>query len=132
MKQHRIDGHTSCLGDRRPSERRTIDRTPIAFGLMYSGLDDVNVIMGDGTALDLSSGGLGIQGNRPVKTGMDITLFLYLPDKEEPLFIVQACVAWASGQRFGLRLDKMSAPERNRLHRFLKTFSRSSRSSGTA
>lgn len=130
MKQHRSDAHTDRHKSYLPSERRAIDRTPMAFGLMYSGLDDTDVIMGDGTAIDLSPTGLGIRGNQPVKTGMDLTLFLYLPDQEEPLFIIQGQVAWASGHQFGVRLEQVPARERTRLHRFLRTVSQHTRQSG--
>jgi Tfp pilus assembly protein PilZ len=106
------------------SEQRGGDRIPLSFGLMYSGLDDSDVIMGDGTVVDLSRGGLGIRGNQPVKAGMELTLFLYLPDKEDPLFIVQTQVAWVHGHRFGVQLQHMTAREEHRLHRFLQSLSR--------
>jgi Tfp pilus assembly protein PilZ len=108
------------------SEQRGGNRIPLSFGLMYSGLDDSNVIMGDGTVVDMSRGGLGVRGNQPVKVGMDLTLFLYLPDKEDPLFVVQTQVAWVHGHRFGVQLQHMSVQEEHRLHLFLQSFSRTS------
>lgn len=105
------------------SEQREVDRIPLSFGLMYSGLDDSDVIMGDGTVVDMSRGGLGVRGNQPVKVGMDLTLFLYLPDKEDPLFVVQTQVAWVQGHRFGVQLQHMPTREEHRLHRFLHSFS---------
>lgn len=107
-------------------EQREVDRIPLSFGLMYSGLDDSNVIMGDGTVVDMSQGGLGVRGNQPVKVGMDLTLFLYLPDKEDPRFVVQTQVAWVQGHRFGVQLQHMTAREEHRLHRFLQSFSHTS------
>lgn len=132
MKQDRLNRRTNHREAPLYAEQRTIGRTPVVFGLMYSGLDDTEVVMGDGTALNLSPGGLGIRGTRPVKAGMELTLFLYLPDKEEPLFIALAYVAWASGHQFGVHLDQTNPGERGRLDRFLHTFSRSSKSGGTA
>lgn len=67
-------------------DRRDESRASTSFGLMYSGLDDTEVLMGDGTVVDLSRSGLGIWGNHPVKAGMELTLFLYLPDGDDPLF----------------------------------------------
>jgi hypothetical protein len=108
------------------SEQRGGDRIPLSFGLMYSGLDENEVLMGDGTVIDMSGGGLGIRGNQLVKVGMDLTLFLYLPDKEDPLFTVQAQVAWVHGHRFGVQLQHMTAREEHRLQRFLQSLSRTS------
>lgn len=108
------------------SEQRRGDRIPLSFGLMYSGLDGSDVIMGDGTVVDMSRGGLGVRGNQPVKVGMDLTLFLYLPDKEDPLFVVQTQVAWVQGHRFGVQLQHMPVREEHRLHLFLRSFSRTS------
>lgn len=101
------------------TEQRVVARTPVSFGLMYSGVTDTDVIMGDGTVVDLSPNGLGIRGNHAVTPGMDLTLFLYLPDQEDPLFVMQACVAWVRGHRFGVRIQAMRARERQRLQAFL-------------
>ena len=102
-------------------ERRRIARTPVSFGLMYSGLTDDDVLMGDGTVVDLSKGGLGIRGNCPVKPGMELTMFLYLPDGNDPLFILEATVAWAVGRLFGVEFKKLSLREGSRLQSFLRT-----------
>ena len=102
------------------TDHRSIDRVPVSFGLMYSGVTDANVIMGDGTVIDLSPNGLGVRGNQVVAPGMDLTVFLYLPDQDEPLFVIQAQVAWTSGHRFGVRLLKMRTHERQHLHAFLR------------
>jgi hypothetical protein len=89
---------------------------------MYSAQDHCGeVLMGDGMVTDLSSAGLGIRGNASVKQGMDLTIFLYLPDGQDPLFIMEATVAWASGRRFGVEILKMNLRERNRLSYFLRS-----------
>ena len=56
-------------------ERRRMRRTCASFGLMYSGINGDDVLIGDGNAVDLSEGGLGIRGNCPVNVGMELTLF---------------------------------------------------------
>jgi hypothetical protein len=76
--------------------------------------------MGDGTVVDLSHRGLGIRGTDPVQHGMELTLFLYLPDGQDPLFVMEARVTWVKGHRFGIELQKMNLRERNRLHYFLQ------------
>jgi len=110
--------------------RRQHSRPPVEFGLMYSAQDrSGEVLMGDGTVTDLSPTGLGIRGNASVSLGMELTIFLYLPDGQDPLFIMEAKVAWvmetkvagASGRRFGVEILKMSLRERNRLSYFLRS-----------
>jgi hypothetical protein len=100
--------------------RRVDTRTPVEFGLMYSALNDQDeLIMGDGAVVNLSNKGLGIRGNMPVKRGMEMTLFLYLPDGQDPLFVMEARVAWSTGCQFGVGFLKMNLRERNRLRYFL-------------
>lgn len=102
--------------------RREHLRVPITFGLMYSSQTaDGDVLMGDGAVTDLSHNGLGIRGNAAVRTGTELTLFLYLPDGQDPLFVMEARVAWSKGHRFGVELLKMNLREQNRLRYFLST-----------
>ena len=102
------------------AERRRIARVPVSFKLMYSGIMRGDVLMGDGTVVDLSKDGLGIRGNFPVRVGMELTMFLYLPDGNDPLFVLEANVAWTSGNLFGVEFKKMCLREGNRLHAFLR------------
>lgn len=100
--------------------RRQDPRPPVEFGLMYSAQDrSGEVLMGDGMVTDLSHHGLGIRGNTSVAPGMELTIFLYLPDGQDPLFVMEASVAWTSGRRFGVEILKMNLRERNRLRHFL-------------
>ncbi|NGZ97282.1 MAG: hypothetical protein CV089_14390 [Nitrospira sp. WS110] len=102
-------------------ERRTIRRTAVSFGLMYSGFNGEDVLIGDGSVVDLSEGGVGIRGNCSVQVGMDLTLFLYVPDEEDPLFILEATVAWTTGPLFGVALKELSLSEGDRMRAFLHT-----------
>ena len=100
--------------------RRQDHRPPGEFGLMYSAQDrSGEILMGDGMVTDLSHHGLGIRGNTSVAPGMELTIFLYLPDGQDPLFVMEAKVAWTSGRRFGVEIIKMNLRERNRLRYFL-------------
>ena len=103
------------------AERRGSPRLPVSFKMMYSGITKADVLIGDGTVVDLSKNGLGIQGNYPVRVGMELTMFLYLPDGNDPLFVLEANVAWTSGNLFGVEFKKMCLREGNRLHSFLRT-----------
>jgi hypothetical protein len=100
--------------------RRQSLRTQVEFGLMYSALDGSGeVIMGDGMVTDLSHQGLSIRGNATVTLGMELTIFLYLPDGQDPLFVMESRVAWTSGRRFGVEVLNMGLREGNRLRHFL-------------
>lgn len=100
-------------------ERRQSSRLPTTFGVMYSALSKQGALMGDGTVVNLSRNGLGIHGNHPVKAGMELSMILYLPDGDDPLFILEATVAWTSGNRFGVEFKAVNLRESNRLRSFL-------------
>jgi hypothetical protein len=87
---------------------------------MYSGINRNDVLIGDGTVIDLSEGGLGIRGDQPVRVGMELTMFLYLPDGDDPLFVLETSVAWTAGSLFGITFKKLSLREGNRLRSFLR------------
>ena len=104
-------------------ERRREQRHPVDFRLMYSAQDEhEELIMGDGSVLDLSNKGLRIRGNKPVQPGLELTLFLYVPDGRDPLFILSARVAWSKGHQFGAEILKMNLRERNRLRYFVCSY----------
>ncbi|MDH5741419.1 MAG: PilZ domain-containing protein [Nitrospira sp.] len=121
MRQMKQLGHSQGRHSRGSIERRTMGRTNVSFGLMYSGFNGEDVLIGDGTVVDLSEGGVGIRGNFPVQVGTELTLFLYLPDEEDPLFILEATVAWSVGSLFGVALKELSLPEGDRMRVFLHT-----------
>lgn len=121
MKSLRVRTHKSLHQATAPCNRREGDRTPVDFGLMYSAQDATGeLIMGDGMVTNLSRKGLGIRGNTVVSPGTELTLFLYLPDGRDPLFVMEAKVVWSAGHQFGVRLLKMNVRELNRLHYFLR------------
>ena len=102
--------------------RRHDPRPSVEFGLMYSAQEcNGEVVIGDGMVTDLSPKGLGIRGNVSVSLGNELTIFLYLPDGQDPLFVMEAKVAWVSGHRFGVEILKMNLRERNRLRYFLQS-----------
>lgn len=103
-------------------DRRTDRRFPVDFQLMYSAQDErEELIMGDGNVVDLSNKGLRILGNMAVKAGLEMTLFLYLPDGRDPLFVLSAKVAWSKGHEFGVEILRLNVRERNRLRYFLRS-----------
>ena len=103
-------------------DRRRQPRAQVGFGLMYSAQDTSGeVLIGDGSVTDLSRNGLCISGTASVPAGMELTLFLYLPDGQDPLFVMETRVAWSSGHRFGVTITRMNLREQNRLRYFLAT-----------
>ncbi len=111
----RLEPHQS----HRSIERRRLPRRTVSFGLMYSEVSGENVLIGDGTVVDLSESGLGLRGDIPVQAGMEVTLFLYLPDRDEPLSILESTVVWSTGLLFGVMFKDLSLPDVERLRSFL-------------
>ena len=122
MKQERVRGSKTLHRTHPICDRRREHRIPTDVQLMYSAQDEKNeLIMGDGSVVDLSNTGLRIRGNVAVKSGLEVTLFLYRPDGHDPLFVLSARVAWSRGHVFGVEILKMNLRERNRLRYFLGT-----------
>jgi hypothetical protein len=90
--------------DKAGRERRKEPRIGGQFKVRYSGSDAEKIIMGHATIVDLSRYGFGLQGARGLKPGMELALFLELPDVDDTLCIPQAYVSWIDGRRFGVEL----------------------------
>lgn len=102
------------------SDRRHGTRTPALFSLLYSGMDNARLLIGNGMVTNLAPGGVGIHGNRLVTPGMQIALFVDLPGIEEPLCIAHSRVSWVAGRRVGVELESLTLEERDRLRVFLR------------
>jgi hypothetical protein len=96
------------------NKRRT-ERVPTQFSLMYSGMHDGQMLIGNGIVTNLSGSGIGIQGNHLVKLGMDLSLFIDLPGIEDPVCIAQSHVSWNSGRRFGVEMISPNLATQNQL-----------------
>ena len=122
MKREQVASGNGLQSVAEAVNRREGPRPSVEFGLMYSAQDPSGeILMGDGMVTDLSPAGMGIRGNTSVTQGTELTIFLYLPDGQDPLFVMEARVAWASGHRFGVEILKMNLRERNRLRYFLRS-----------
>ena len=120
MKREQVASGSGLQSVAEAVNRRQAPRPPVEFGLMYSAQDrSGEILMGDGMVTDLSPTGLGIRGNASVTLGMELTIFLYLPDGRDPLFVMESKVAWTAGRRFGVEILKMNLRERTRLRYFL-------------
>ena len=101
----------------KPSEdnRRGTERVPAQFSLMYSGMSDGRMLIGNGVVSNVSKSGIGILGNQLVKHGMDLSLFIDLPGIEEPICIAETRVSWVSGRRFGVEMISPKLEVQNEL-----------------
>lgn len=98
-------GSNSTEGNTKPEkERRKEPRIGAQFKVRYSGSDEDKIVMGRARIVDLSRHGFGLLGGRDLKPGMELALFLELPDTRETLCIPQAYVSWINGRRFGVEL----------------------------
>jgi hypothetical protein len=103
MRQTSIDQsrHTEKASE---DNRRGTERVPAQFSLMYSGMSDGRMLIGNGVVSNVSKSGIGILGNHLVKRGMDLSLFIDLPGLEEPICIAETRVSWVAGRRFGVEM----------------------------
>ena len=101
----------------KPSDdnRRGTERVPAQFSLMYSGMSDGRMLIGNGVVSNVSKSGIGILGNQLVKHGMDLSLFIDLPGIEEPICIAECRVSWVSGRRFGVEMISPKLEVQNEL-----------------
>jgi len=95
--------------------RRQATRVGGRYNLTFSGMDEDHMIMGEGIVTDLSREGIGVRGNRFVKPGMHLALFIEIPDSEEHFCIPEARVSWMMGGRFGLKVRALSLEDQCRL-----------------
>ena len=101
------------------TNRRQSSRVAGAYGLTFSGVDGGRFMMGDGEVIDLSDEGLGILTDRSVRAGMELALFIELPDSEDHLCIPEARVSWVQGHRFGVALRTLKLEDQRRLRFFI-------------
>ena len=101
----------------KPSEdnRRGTERVPAQFNVMYSGMSDGRMLIGNGVVSNVSKSGIGILGDHLVTHGMDLSLFINLPGIEEPMCIAESRVTWVAGRRFGVEMVAAKLDVQNEL-----------------
>lgn len=124
MKRIPHEQETSLTLVEADSNRRREPRVDGRCGLIFSGMDQGQIVMGDGGVLDLSQEGIGAHANQSLKPGMELALFLELPGSEDHLCIPEARVSWVRGHRFGVALRSLTLEDQNRLRFFLCTHQR--------
>ena len=99
--------------------RRVTERVPTQFSLMYSGMYEGRMLIGNGIVTNVSKSGIGIRGNHLVKLGMDLSLFIDLPGVDEPVCIAESRVSWVSGRRFGVEMIAPKLEVQNELRFYM-------------
>lgn len=111
MNWWRAGSVTADAESRQGKERRKEPRISGQFKVRYSGADEDGIVIGHAKITDLSRYGFGLKGGRDLRVGMELALFLELPDTGETLCIPQAHVSWTSGTRFGVELRTVRGGE---------------------
>lgn len=107
--------HSRTTANVSDHNRRNTERIPAHLSLMYSGMHDGQMLIGNGIVSNVSESGIGIRGNHRVELGMDLSLFIDLPGVEEPVCIAESRVSWVSGRRFGVEMMTSKQDVKNAL-----------------
>jgi hypothetical protein len=74
---------------------------------------------GDGTVLNLSTGGCKIGSETVITLGQPYTLILQLPSLPTPITVETAMVRWISEQTFGFRFETIQRDQEEQLRELL-------------
>jgi hypothetical protein len=99
--------------------RRRTARAHSRLSITISYVDADRFAMDHGRVTNLSEDGMGLRGDRPLKPGTEVALFIALPDSEDELCIPEARVSWATGRQFGVALRTLHREDQERLQSFL-------------
>lgn len=107
---------------------RSHSRVPVSCFLYYLG----ESLVGTGKVCDLSVKGWRIDGDKPVRVGMKLTLRVFLPDQPKAIDVEGVTVKWVKDRVFGLEIVKLSATAEARIHKFVESMLKSADSSRVA
>ncbi len=96
---------------------RLLVRCPVTYADGAAGAK----VAGEGTIVNLSTGGWQVAGSQAVRRGTPLLLRVALPDGEDPMEVQLATVRWASGLTFGVKNMILGEQEWKRLRRFIVT-----------
>jgi hypothetical protein len=99
--------------------RQQTERVPAQFALIYSGMYEGRMLVGNGMVGNVSQTGIGIHGNHLVKQGMALSLFIDLPGMSEPMCVAETRLSWVSGPRFGVEVIAPKADAHNELRSYV-------------
>ncbi len=92
-------------------------RLPIECTVHFA--DKGEKLLGEGTILNLSTGGWQIASPQAVSRGAPLVLRVSLPDGGDPMEVELVTVRWTVGDKFGLKNVILGEREWKRLRRFV-------------
>lgn len=90
-------------------------RVKVRCPVLYSG----SQVAGEGTVVDLGTGGWQVVAGGSVPRGTPLALRVSLPDGKDPMQVELGTVRWSSGQSFGIKNMILGEEEWKRLRQFL-------------
>lgn len=101
-----------------PTDIRAAQRASVQVVVRFSATDKFQ--LGNGMALDLSETGCKICDTKILSTGGSWALYLTISETSRPVLISEARVVWAEENEYGVEFLHVTAPELNRLRRFIR------------
>ncbi|MDA2911774.1 PilZ domain-containing protein [Nitrospiraceae bacterium AH_259_D15_M11_P09] len=98
-------------------DKRQAPRFKVRLPIAFLGLD----LTGEGTVVNLSLEGCGIESDQNVQQGKQLTLRIFMPDQDASVVVDRAQVRWTVRGLFGLEFLTIGSEEEERLRRFLST-----------
>ena len=111
---------------RRSGDLRCHPRFPVKWLVLYGNKE----VFGQGTIVNVSHAGCQVTAMMPVTVGMRLKLWIFTPDREDPLYIGEARVRWVKVARFGLELRRLLLTDHGWLVSFLEHAERRPPSAG--
>lgn len=78
-------------------------------------------IEGEGTITNISTSGCRAESDINMAEGLDVQVFIQLPNQSSPVKVERAAVRWVSGNAFGLNFILFFPSEQSRLRTFIET-----------
>jgi len=92
-------------------ERRAEPRIPVCFEVHYGvGSEQLR-----GSTYDISSGGIGLLGEKSYPAGTEINVHFRAPGASHGLLHMKAVVRWSTGNRLGLQLVNVKPSDHRKI-----------------
>jgi hypothetical protein len=102
------------------TELRSHPRFAVMWRVLYGNQD----VCGQGAVSNVSHGGCQVTTLLPVAVGTRLKLWIFTPDRKDPLYVGDARVRWAEGHRCGLELGRLHVTDHRWLTKFLENVRR--------
>jgi hypothetical protein len=102
------------------TELRSHPRFAVLWRVLYGNQE----VFGQGSVFNVSHGGCQVTTLLPVPAGTRLKLWIFTPDRKDPLYVGEARVCWAEGHQCGLELGRLHVTDHRWLMSFLEQASR--------